>query len=70
MEDKYSGSGGGWEEARFKYNDGKLVDMSESVQPISLHTTLLQRQSGLGLVADADSIRENIVDEFSCEGRG
>ena len=44
--------------------------MSESVQPMSLHTTLLQRQSGLGLVADADSIRENIVDEFSCEGRG
>ena len=26
--------------------------------------------ASLGLVSDADSIRENIVDEFSCEGRG
>ena len=34
----------------------------------------LQRQDGeesntLGLVSDADSIRENIVDEFTCDGR-
>ena len=37
---------------------------------MSKPSTPLQRQSELGLVADADSIRENIVDEFSCEGRG
>ena len=26
--------------------------------------------AGLGLVSDADTIRENIVDEFTCDGRG
>ena len=34
MEDKYKYSAGEWEEGRFKYNkynDGKLVVMSESV---------------------------------------
>ena len=26
--------------------------------------------AGLGLVSDADTIRDNIVDEFTCDGRG